>query len=663
MSEPETDAIIAEYASAPSPTLAAAIDAVVVALKGTAATTGTLWDSLEALWVPGCGNDVASSRLDWKNPSGGHRLNYHVGAVDGGLTFLAGYGIKGTGLGFGSDGSHAVTGIMPAAGGFTFSQDDIGLFQFFTQASADAANDNYQGFSHATAGQIILISWRSTGTGFATRLCTTTTLQFSNADVASRTGARGVERVGNQVSGWLNGLSAGASIANASQALVNGPAGITLLGGPGVISNPDTLGTAAIFRAVGDSAQKALSDAFYACFISLGSWPPPPPAATTYNGDAIDLTLDGGIAGSGKAFLRNVTTSDFDHLGVRDFNGGGIQLPGTGTYALEISDSQIYSLFGNGTGMVPLVPEFPFAEPAWYDSGDPTKWNVLSAPHSTSGLLDATAAIQAGLDSAAEVVVLPPGRYYINDTLLLRGTTKKFLCIGSQLFILSNTTNNWNDPLNPRPLLRFTSTTTDCVIDNLDNGGSTNAGIGGTLGFICVEHASPRDLVIRDSATFQVNKYVGYRNTPAGTGKIFLHNTAFGMIEIHNQRLWARNLNLETSILPLGRSRFVNDGGEAWIFSYKTEFKGILCKATNGSKTAIYGGFFYPNQAFADGDDPMFDITNSQFSASWVEMVFTANRTYQTLVKETVGAETRTLLKAQVPTRGSGSAVMLYSNV
>lgn len=663
MSEPETDAIIAEYATTPSTALANAIDAVVVALKGTSATVGTLWDSLEALWVPGAGNDVASSKLDWKNPAAGHRLNFHVGAVDGGLTFISGYGIKGTALGFGSDGSYASTGILPAAGGFTFSQNDIGLFHFFTQAVGDAPNDNWDSFMHQTAGQLVLISWRSTGTGFATRLCNTTTLQFSNADVASRTGARGVERVGNQVSGWLNGLSAGAAITNASQALVSGPAGLTLLGAPGAASNPDTLGAAAIFRAIGSAAQKVLSDAFFAFFVALGSWPPPPPPATTYNGDAIDLTLDGGVAGLGKALLKNVTVSDFDHLGIRDFDAGGVTLPGTGTYALEITDTKIYSLFNNGTGMGALAPQTPFAEPAWYDSGDPTKWNVLAPPHSGSGLLDATAAIQAGLDSAAEVVVLPPGTYYINDTLLIRGQTKKFLSIGGRINILSNTTNNWNNPSVPRAVMKFTSTTTDCVIENFDGGNSTAAGIGGTLGYIGFEHASPRDLVIRDSALFQSSKYLGYRNVPAGSGKIFLHNTALGMIEIHNQKLWARNLNLETNVLPLGRSRFINDGGEAWIFGYKTEFKGTLLKATNSSKTAIYGGFFYPNQAFADGDDPMFDITDSQFSASWVEMVFTDDRTYQTLVKETVGADIRLLLKSQVPTRGSGDAVMLYSNV
>lgn len=652
MTQPETDAIIAAYPSPPNQSHIDAIDAVIVKLKNTAATVGSVWDSTQALWVDGAPSPGAA-KINWKAPGTFDQL-WHEGSADGGLTHVADQGVKGTGLGFGGNVSYIDTQLDPTAGGLLFSQNDAGLFSFVVRAFGDSANDNYSTFNANKNASFALTPWRSSGGIWACRLFSGT-IGF-NSQPNSRTGGRSVERVGNQVSGWIDGIF-DSTKTNTSAPTTN--ATLALLGGPNILCSPDTMGAAAIFRAIGAAGHVALYEAFIAYFTALGTWPPPPPEPPIFTGDAIDLvpTVE---PSRGRAFLQNVTVANWEHLGLKD--SGDLPLSGNAHYAQAITDP-IMSLFGNGAGMVPLTPEFPFAEPAWYDSGDPSKWNVLAAPHSGSGLLDATAAIQAGFDSAAEVVVLPPGVYYINDTLLLRGVTKKFLSIAGRINILSNTSHNWNDPLNPRPIIRFTSTSTDCVIENFDGGNNTNVGIGGTLGFMVVEHASPKDLVIRDSASFQAVKYLGYRNTVAGTGKIFLHNTALGLIEIHNQKLFARNLNLEVSGLPIGSTRFLNDGGEAWVLNLKTEFKGLVCKAINASKTAIYGGFFYPNQAFASGDDPIFSIVDSQFSAQWIEMVFTADRTYQALVDETVSGVTRRLLKADAPARGSGSAVMLYSNV
>jgi hypothetical protein len=372
--------------------------------------------------------------------------------------------------------------------------------------------------------------------------------------------------------------------------------------------------------------------------------PPPPPPPS--------IALD---TGPGKAFLQNVRVDLFEHLGI------GPTLPGTGTYPLITTDAQICSLFGNGTGLVPLMAEDPTVSPAPYDPGDPTKWNVISLTPADS-TVDSGPAIQAGLDSAAEVVVIPPGVFYVKDPLLVRGSTKRLYSAGA-LLLLKSDASGWNDPNNPKSFIRFTSATTDCVLDSVDGGDSADPAIGGTLGYVFISHESPRNLYVRDSATFQVSKLWGYRNTVDGTGKIYLGNTALGAVQINGQQLWARNLNMETYTQAAGTGRFHNNGGQAWILGLKTEGKGTIILAENGSKTVLYGGFIYPNQDWVGGDGPLFKVIDSEFSANWVEMTFSGARVYQDLVAETVGAETRVLRKVDVGARGAGSGVMLYSNV
>lgn len=375
-------------------------------------------------------------------------------------------------------------------------------------------------------------------------------------------------------------------------------------------------------------------------FIPPPPPPPPPPIA---------LEL-----GQGKAFLQNVRLLNWNQLGIGT-------LPGSGLYPLQTTDAQIYSLFNNGNGVVPLAAEDPVASPAPYDPADPTKWNVLSLT-ANDPTVDSGPAIQAGLDSAAEVVVVPPGTYYVSDSLLLRGTVQRFYSAGA-LLMLKSDASGWNDQNNPKGYLRFTSTTTDCVIDSADGGNSIDAGIGGTAGMVFISHESARNLYVRDSASFQVIKLWGYRNTVAGTGKAYISNTALGAIQINSQQLWARNLNLENYAQAVGTGRLHNNGGQAWVLGLKTEGAGTIILAENGSQTVLYGGFFYRNQLWTPGDDPLFKVVDSDASFNWVEMVFDGSKVYQDVVSETVNGVTRVLHKVDVGPRGAGSGVMLYSNV
>ena len=85
------------------------------------------------------------------------------------------------------------------------------------------------------------------------------------------------------------------------------------------------------------------------------------------------------------------------------------------------------------------------------------------------------------------------------------------------------------------------------------------------------------------------------------------------------------------------------DGGRLWILGLKTEGRARHIVARNGAKVELLGGVSYQSWDKQPIDPPMFTLVNSE--ASFTLGFYHWNQPFTTIVEETVGSETRTLLR------------------
>lgn len=264
--------------------------------------------------------------------------------------------------------------------------------------------------------------------------------------------------------------------------------------------------------------------------------------------------------------------------------------------------------------------------PEWTDNNfahwaDVSRFGKASEPDSGS---DAAAGIQAAMDSGKPVIFFPSGTYKIGATIHVPGTVRKIL--GCNSFLVGT------GKADTGPLFSFDSCSGKTVefrnflIDKetagrpafLDNGSS--------------------DLVIAD-----VFNAVQYRNTPRGTGRLFLENDAIiGLNTFTNQTVYARQWNVEC-----GETHNEVNGGVFWCLGFKSEGPVRLWEVRNATFELL--------GAFASGyrsqtTDTAFHMTDSRFSLSDVS-VFEG---WPNLVSETCGGVTRTLPRNGAWPGGSG---------
>jgi len=181
------------------------------------------------------------------------------------------------------------------------------------------------------------------------------------------------------------------------------------------------------------------------------------------------------------------------------------------------------------------IPDLPIKEtPSWHTT-DLSKW----ANPAKFAVGSRTAGIQEAIDSGAEVVYLPNGEYWISEPIILRGSVRKLFGCEARI----------NRAEGVDPLIRFNGVTSKTVfLEHLSLSGD-------------VEHDCDQTLVIRKCTG-------GYRNTPRGTGDVFLEDVMSDNPQIlYPQNLWARQLNSEYGERP----NFTNRGGKAWILGMKVE--------------------------------------------------------------------------------------------
>lgn len=347
-----------------------------------------------------------------------------------------------------------------------------------------------------------------------------------------------------------------------------------------------------------------------------------------FSGGASPYAIENG-EGS-QLYVRGLTTSGYG-AAVQGRSGTKVE----GDYA-----TQVWELFPSARTALNL----PVEETSEYADPNLANWRSVTFHGAVpSDGLDDTAAIQAALNSGKSTIYFPKGIYNISDTLTVGGNVRRIMGMESQ--ITKHSSSQFGSASNPRPVFLFQNSVS-VVLERLNYDFNWDASAPGAVG---VEHSGSGSLHLKD-ISIGAGTYA-YRPR-AGAGSLFIENltTRRAFLFDQAQNVWARQFNVEGEFSPMVQ----NSAANVWILGFKTEREFTTLKTTGG-QTEILGGLLYPTRS---ASVPAFDIRGGRVSIS---AVGSGNTGYSTVVSETSGGSSATLLRSQLEERGSaGWLLPLY---
>jgi hypothetical protein len=332
----------------------------------------------------------------------------------------------------------------------------------------------------------------------------------------------------------------------------------------------------------------------------------------------------------GVLYARNIRTLGYQSA----IQNKRITIPGSSIS--EYVSEEIHSLFPSPQKSLNL----PLEELPEISDSDFSNWvSVTEYGANGEDNRDDTRAIQRAIDSGKSTIYFPHGRYLISDTIHIHGNVNRITGLESTFKIVGRL--NRED----KAVFRFEEGNQDFVILERFWGDY------GRGAFYWIEHASSKSLLLRNIA---VGSGKAYHNT--GFGKLFIEDMTATDWVFDHQEVWARQLNPEGQ--PTN-PKVLNNGGTLWVLGIKTEKAGTLVETVGNGKTEILGGLIYPGSPIISSDEPAFINNESELSVIIGESHYGGGR-YTTLVRETRNGTTKTLLRQNLPNRGSGSMIPLY---
>lgn len=241
---------------------------------------------------------------------------------------------------------------------------------------------------------------------------------------------------------------------------------------------------------------------------------------------------------------------------------------------------------------------------------DPKTWaNVDAFGADPTAERDSSAAIQRAIDSGATTVFFP-GSYRLLSTVIVRGKVRRLLGVGAQVDYHQQAKPTFRVGEGSAPVV---------VFEHFASLGSA------------VELATRRTVAFK---SLGVQTVVSKSN-----GDVFFEDVTTNALHFRNQRVWARQLNVENEGMHV-----INDGGSLWILGYKTERGGTLIETRNGGKTEVLGGFSYTTTAGKLA--PMFVNNNASVYAFFAEVCYNGDP-YTTLIQETRGTQTKQIKRGE----------------
>jgi len=268
------------------------------------------------------------------------------------------------------------------------------------------------------------------------------------------------------------------------------------------------------------------------------------------------------------------------------------------------------------TNLSPMSLNLPVRDAPEFHTNDFSKWaNIETYGAIANDDSDDSFAVQLAIDSGAEVVYFPFGRYHIDEMIIVRKNVKKID------FIYSQVAGNGK--------IEIGDVSGDFIIlENLDTG------LGN--GRRTLLHNSSKTLVIRHIAEAA---WI-IENTPKARLLFIEDMGPHGIVRLTDGiHAWIRQINREW--VP-----FSNHGSTAWILGMNMEGKEGRSipqfLTADGGSTEIIGGAIDPRVGtFEQEMGSLFDVINASFSVTIAGWASTG--TYRTLVTEKRGCERRTL--------------------
>ena len=337
-------------------------------------------------------------------------------------------------------------------------------------------------------------------------------------------------------------------------------------------------------------------------------------AKLTGQGDASKLPAIVNFNG-GRLFLRDIATSGYGRaLGdvshtpdsaaayrIRGTDKPGSEGPNIAEYASQAVTSPFPSPPTSLRLTIKETPEVP--------RDDPKTWaNVDDFGADPTAKADSAAAIQKAIDSGATTVFFP-GSYNLRKTVTIRGKVRRLVGLGGQI--------NYGVGLDPD--FRLVDGNSPAVwIEHFSH-------IHGGL-----EVDTKRTLIMRSVSDCDLTS----TSRTAGA-EWFFEDVVTHKLQIKNQQLWARQLNIENEGTHLS-----NDGGEVWILGYKTERGGTLLETRGRGRSEVFGGFSYTTTAGKLA--PMFVNTDSAVWTFFGEVCYNGDP-FKVRIVEKRGSETKTV--------------------
>lgn len=277
----------------------------------------------------------------------------------------------------------------------------------------------------------------------------------------------------------------------------------------------------------------------------------------------------------GLLFVRDLTTAGCTDQSVTNLieNDVGTGAQFSGALVDEYFSHRPFNMFPSPFHTLRLaVKETP--EVPW----DPL--NRWASPLQYGGRPDDTrddsAAIQAAIDSGATTVYQPKGKWVINAPVEIRGSVRRFLGCEARVFLGTLQGGSALKVLGP--------TNQPLVIERLEVEPASK---------VLIQHEANRPLVVRSC--------LGANLVWPGPGELFLEEVQLaGVLRMSSgQKLWARSWANSYE-----GPKLINDGGEAWLFGFKSALGGTLIETTGGGKSELLGVLC--NSSGVWKADPMF---------------------------------------------------------
>lgn len=337
------------------------------------------------------------------------------------------------------------------------------------------------------------------------------------------------------------------------------------------------------------------------------------PAIINYNGGRLFLR-DITTTGYGRA-VGDVETPDwFAAVRIAGEDKPGSAGPNVGEYCSHAATSP----FGSDSRSLRL----PVKETPEVPRDDPDSWaDVDKFGADPTGQRDSSAAIQKAMDSGATTVFLP-GFYAMKQTVVIRGKVRRVVGVGGWV--------DYNGQAKP-----------DFRI------------IDGAAPVVSLEHLS----YIHGGIEIDTKRTVLFRSVSdcdltntrkAEGGELFFEDFVTHDLKLKNQKVWARQLNVENE-----GTHLVNDHSDLWVLGYKTERGGTLLETRGKGRSEILGGFSYTTTVGKLA--PMFVTDNSSVFTFFNEICYSGDP-FETLIHETRGPVSKSLI------RGHGSTAPYVSN-